>query len=130
MDLLTVQPEPSDAPRRPLMHGRLTINTGARRATTGWRAASLRLRWATAPLSAPARSPTFPQIRSPSVDPLLFPYARTYCSSSRRRNAIQRRVLDAIPGDCELVILEDSLGSVVAADLLYHLPKSCTCGCW
>jgi pimeloyl-ACP methyl ester carboxylesterase len=60
-----------------------------------------------------------------AVVPLVFPAAREYCSSPGRRNAIQHRLLQAIPEDCELVIIGFSLGSVVAADLIYHLPRSC-----
>ena len=61
-----------------------------------------------------------------AVVPLVFPTAREYCRSFRRRNAIQRRVLQAIPEECKLGIIGFSLGSVVAADLLYHVPRSCS----
>ena len=126
MDLLTVQPEPSDEPPAST-YARPSDDQHRRAAGDYWLACSqleAALGDGTALGPGPIADVPADQIAKRGI-PLLFPYARTYCSSSRRRNAIQRRVLDAIPDDCELVILGYSLGSVVAADLLYHLPKSC-----
>ena len=126
MDLLTVQPEPSDEPPAST-YARPSDDQHQRAAGDYWLACSqleAALGDGTALGPGPIADVPADQIAKRGI-PLLFPYARTYCSSSRRRNAIQRRVLDAIPDDCELVIIGYSLGSVVAADLLYHLPKSC-----
>lgn len=54
--------------------------------------------------------------------PLLFADAVAYRKSETRRHAIFARILRSIPSDADLVIIAHSLGSVVAADLLYHLP--------
>jgi hypothetical protein len=126
MDLLTVQPEPSDEPPAST-YARPSDDQHQRAAGDYWLACSqleAALGDSTALGPGPIADVPADQIAKRGI-PLLFPYARTYCSSSRRRNAIQRRVLDAIPEDCELVIVGYSLGSVVAADLLYHLPRSC-----
>jgi hypothetical protein len=126
MDLLTIQPEPSNEPPPPT-YARSPDDQHQSAAGDYWLACS-RLEAALGDTTAVGPGPIADipadQIAKHGI-PLLFPYARTYCSSSRRRNAIQRRVLDAIPDDCELVIIGYSLGSVVAVDLLYHLPTSC-----
>ena len=123
---LTVEPEPSDEPPAST-YARPSDDQHQRAAGDYWLACS-RLEAALGDSTALGPGPIADlpadQIAKRGI-PLLFPYAHIYCSSSRRRNAIQRRVLDAIPDDCELVIIGYSLGSVVAADLLYHLPKSC-----
>lgn len=49
--------------------------------------------------------------------------AAEYCRDSDRRHRILRTILDEIPNDADLVIVAHSLGSVVAADLIYHLPR-------
>jgi hypothetical protein len=54
---------------------------------------------------------------------LRFAEARGYCEHANRRRAIMRRVLEAVPKRDELIILAHSLGSVVAADLLYQLGR-------
>lgn len=56
----------------------------------------------------------------------MFRRAREYKSSKNKRTLILRRVLTELPAQSELVIIGHSLGSVVAADLVYHLPRSCT----
>jgi len=48
--------------------------------------------------------------------------AAEYCANADRRNAIFARLLAEIPLNADLVIVAHSLGSVVAADLLYRLP--------
>ena len=53
----------------------------------------------------------------------LFADAAKYCASADRRNAIFARLLAEIPPNADLVIVAHSLGSVVAADLLYRLPE-------
>jgi hypothetical protein len=53
----------------------------------------------------------------------LFADAVRYCANADRRNAIFARLLAAIPPNADLVIVAHSLGSVVAADLLYRLPE-------
>lgn len=55
--------------------------------------------------------------------PKLFADAAGYCASAERRNAIFARLLAEIPPNADLVIVAHSLGSVVAADLLYRLPE-------
>jgi hypothetical protein len=62
---------------------------------------------------------------SETVIPRLFADAAAYLKSADRRNAIHARVLSAIPDGADLVIIAHSLGSVVAADLLYLLPREC-----
>jgi hypothetical protein len=57
------------------------------------------------------------------VMPRLFADAVAYRRDASRRNAIYTRLLSEIPPRAELVILAHSLGSVVAADLLYRLPE-------
>lgn len=54
--------------------------------------------------------------------PRLFNDAVSYRKSRDRRHAIYQCVLEAIPPGADVVIIAHSLGSVVAADLLYHLP--------
>ena len=53
----------------------------------------------------------------------LFADAAGYCANADRRNAIFARLLAEIPPNADLVIVAHSLGSVVAADLLYRLPE-------
>lgn len=126
MDLLTVQPEPSAEPPAST-YARSSDDQHKRAAGAYWLACSQleaalgdsAVRGAGPLADAPAD-----QIAKPVIK-LLFGHAHTYCSSSARRNAIKRRILDAIPEESELVIVAYSLGSVVAADLLYHLPRSC-----
>ena len=55
--------------------------------------------------------------------PKLFADAAEYCANANRRNAIFARLLAEIPSNADLVIVAHSLGSVVAADLLYRLPE-------
>ena len=55
--------------------------------------------------------------------PKLFADAVEYCANADRRNAIFARLLAEIPPNADLVIVAHSLGSVVAADLLYRLPE-------
>jgi pimeloyl-ACP methyl ester carboxylesterase len=55
--------------------------------------------------------------------PKLFADAAGYCANADRRNAIFARLLAEIPPNADLVIVAHSLGSVVAADLLYRLPE-------
>jgi hypothetical protein len=45
-----------------------------------------------------------------------------YCRDANRRNACLHAVLQQIPVDDDLIIIAHSLGSVLALDLLYHLP--------
>jgi hypothetical protein len=53
-----------------------------------------------------------------------FKDAEAYCASADRRHAILHRILREVPGRGDLVIVAHSLGSVVAADLIYYLPTS------
>ena len=65
-------------------------------------------------------------VSSTTIDLLIarvFAQAERYRLEHTRRHAIQARLLDALPSDGELIIVAHSLGSVVAADLLYHLPS-------
>lgn len=55
----------------------------------------------------------------------LFPQAVAFKESAARRKAIFGRLVDALPRNTDLVIVAHSLGSVVAADLLYYLPPAC-----
>lgn len=50
--------------------------------------------------------------------------AERYRRSPARRNAILQRVLDGLPASGDLVVIAHSLGSVVARDLIYHLPPA------
>ena len=52
-----------------------------------------------------------------------FKDAEAYRSSSDRRHAIFHRLLRELPEGGDLVIIAHSLGSVVAADLIYYLPE-------
>ena len=52
----------------------------------------------------------------------LFKDAAMYCKEPDRRYLIFQRLLASLPERGELVIIAHSLGSVVAADLLYYLP--------
>ncbi len=52
----------------------------------------------------------------------VFKWASEYSRHEGKRNRILDRVLEAIPESGDLVIVGHSLGSVVAADLIYHLP--------
>ncbi len=54
---------------------------------------------------------------------LRFREALGYCQDAKRRHAILARVLEAVPKRGELLIVAHSLGSVVAADLLYQLSR-------
>lgn len=77
---------------------------------------------------APHQHPSW-MSRVPSdllADPAIkwkFSEAQRYCEDPKRRRAIISRVLEALPRRGELIILAHSLGSVVAADLLYHLGR-------
>lgn len=51
-----------------------------------------------------------------------FADAVAYVTSADRRNAILRRLLEDVPPESDLVVVGHSLGSIVAADLLYFLP--------
>jgi hypothetical protein len=55
--------------------------------------------------------------------PTLFADAVRYRADADRRHAIFARILAEIPPNADLVIVAHSLGSVVAADLLYRLPE-------
>lgn len=50
--------------------------------------------------------------------------AQRYRKSEAARNRVLQHVLDELPAEGELVVLAHSLGSVVAVDLLSHLPES------
>jgi hypothetical protein len=52
-----------------------------------------------------------------------FKDAEAYRSSADRRHAIFQRLLRELPSSGDLVIVAHSLGSVVAADLIYYLPE-------
>lgn len=54
--------------------------------------------------------------------PLVAGQAHAFRTSGPRRHAVYQRVLEAVPTSGRLVIAAHSLGSVVLADLLYHLP--------
>ena len=56
---------------------------------------------------------------------LLFEQAKRYCESERRRKKIFETIIDELPRRGDLVIIAHSLGSVVAADLVYYLPPRC-----
>lgn len=62
----------------------------------------------------------------PAVAPHVTAQAASYVRSERRRRAILRTVLDELPDEGRLVIVAYSLGTVVAADLIYHLPRKVT----
>ena len=53
---------------------------------------------------------------------LRFKEANRYRRSAGRRSAVLRRILAALPDAGDLVVIAHSLGSVVARDLMYHLP--------
>lgn len=55
----------------------------------------------------------------------LFSQAVAFKNSEARRKAIYAHIEASIPRNTEIVIFAHSLGSVVAADLLYYLPTSC-----
>ncbi|WP_028065251.1 hypothetical protein [Solirubrobacter soli] len=59
------------------------------------------------------------------VRELRFQDAQRYRRDAKRRHAIVRRILQDLPRTGELVIVAHSLGSVVARDLIYHLPPGC-----
>jgi hypothetical protein len=58
----------------------------------------------------------------PVLIKVLAKDADRYRRSPARRNAILQRVLAGLPESGELVVIAHSLGSVVARDLIYHLP--------
>jgi hypothetical protein len=58
------------------------------------------------------------------VRELGFKDADRYRRSSVRRHAVLQRICAAIPSTGELVVIAHSLGSVVARDLIYHLPPA------
>ena len=89
MDLLTVQPEPSDEPPAST-YARPSDDQHRRAAGDYWLACSqleAALGDGTALGPGPIADVPADQIAKRGI-PLLFPYARTYCSSSRRRNSI------------------------------------------
>ncbi len=49
--------------------------------------------------------------------------AHRFSTSSARRHAVYGRILEGLPKTGRLTIIAHSLGSVVLADLLYHLPS-------
>jgi hypothetical protein len=58
----------------------------------------------------------------------LLVEVEAYGKSAARRNACLRALLSEVPAEGELVIIGHSLGSVLAADLLYHLPPAVDVG--
>ena len=54
----------------------------------------------------------------------VFKEVGAYCKSAPRRNACLRSVLEDVPEQGDLVIVGHSLGSVLALDLIYHLPAA------
>lgn len=48
----------------------------------------------------------------------------SYCKSRPRRTACLQKVLSHVPENGDVVIIAHSLGSVLALDLLYHLPPA------
>lgn len=128
MDLLTVNPEP-DAEEPPSTYVRGPDDQHLRAAGAYWLGCS-QLESALGDGAEPGPGP----MADMPVDQLgkltfenapLFVQARRYCADKQRRHAIQNRILDALPVNAELVIVGYSLGSVVTADLLYHLPRGC-----
>ena len=55
---------------------------------------------------------------------VLFKDANRYRRSATRRHAVLQRICSAVPASGELVVIAHSLGSVVARDLIYHLPPA------
>jgi len=55
---------------------------------------------------------------------VMFKDANRYRRSVSRRSAVLRRICTALPRDGDLVVLAHSLGTVVARDLIYHLPPA------
>ncbi|SDD75274.1 hypothetical protein [Rhodococcus tukisamuensis] len=51
-----------------------------------------------------------------------LPQVRRYVGSEAVRGAVLRRILDQIPATGEIMLIGHSLGSVIAIDLLDHLP--------
>ena len=49
---------------------------------------------------------------------------RRYVESDGLRGAVLRHLLESLPTEGEIVLIGHSLGSVVAIDLLDHLPRS------
>jgi hypothetical protein len=60
------------------------------------------------------------------VTATLLTEVEAYIKSARRRNACLHAVLDQLPDEGEIVLVAHSLGSVLAADLLYALPPAVT----
>lgn len=58
---------------------------------------------------------------SPVAERVLSEVGR-YCRDASRRNACLHAVLQQIPENDDLVVIAHSLGSVLALDVLYHLP--------
>jgi len=56
------------------------------------------------------------------VRELLFKDANRYRRRTSRRYAVLERICTAVPDTGDLVVIAHSLGSVVARDLIYHLP--------
>lgn len=109
----------------PYTYRRLGDATERRAAETGYwrRLTDLERRLAALKQAAPPSLPD--QVVDRAVALLISRVAAQadrYCRDARLRNAILRRVLADVPADGELIIVAHSLGSVVAADLLYHLP--------
>ena len=74
------------------------------------------------PQPAPGPVASAPEWLADVLTPWLFDQAHRYRSHPARRHAIIRHIVDQLPPEGELVIVAHSLGSVVAADLIYHLP--------
>jgi hypothetical protein len=130
MDLLDADPEPR-VEEPVLTHMRADDEGEIRAAGAYWLACS-RLERAlgdsTGLQPGPLADVPADQMAELAIDyrPVLA-QAKRYCASAGRRHAIQARLLDALDGlphGTELVIVGYSLGSVVAADLLYHLPSA------
>ena len=54
--------------------------------------------------------------------PLVFAQANNYLKTPQIRAQVLNHILSALPSSGKLIIVGHSLGSVIAADLLRHLP--------
>ena len=74
------------------------------------------------PRPSPGPLAVVPPTLAEVLVPYVFGQAHRYRNSAARRHAIYRHLLEQLPTEGDLVVVAHSLGSVVAADLLYHLP--------
>ena len=61
---------------------------------------------------------------APPVASQVLKEVGTYCKSRARRHTCLRSVLSQVPERTDLIVVGHSLGSVLALDLIYHLPAT------